>query len=57
MATQPTLGTPSSDRGQVVRGPSPTDGIGKALRKVFNGDGIMPPLWVEHLRRLNETDY
>lgn len=57
MATQPTLGAVPSDRGTVVRSPLPTDGVGRALRQVFDRDSRLPRPLVECLRRLDETDH
>lgn len=40
--------------GQVVRPPSPTDGVGRALRHVYGQDTRMPRAWEDYLRSLDD---
>lgn len=41
-------------RGQVVRPPSPAEGVGQALRRVFDRDMGLPNDWGHYLRSLDD---
>jgi len=40
--------------GQIVRPPSPTDGVGRALRHVYGRDAALPRDWDGYLRSLDD---
>lgn len=40
--------------GQVVRPPSPGDGVGRALRQVYRQDAALPTNWQDYLRSLDD---
>lgn len=40
--------------GQVVRLPSPAEGVGQALRRVFDRDAELPCDWDQYLRSLDD---
>ncbi|MGT2515426.1 hypothetical protein ACVOMT_15450 [Sphingomonas panni] len=40
--------------GQVVRPPSPAEGVGQALRRVFDRDAALPRDWDHYLRSLDD---
>lgn len=40
--------------GQIVRPPSPAEGVGQALRRVFDRDAVLPQDWEYYLRSLDD---
>ncbi len=38
---------------QIVRPPSPTDGVGRALRHVYGREAALPNDWEQYLRSLD----
>jgi|GEM_PF-3672733 len=40
--------------GHVVRPPSPTDGVGRALRHVYGKESYLPRDWEHYLRSLDD---